>query len=85
MPTVSTERPSTRRKFGQTDDGEPIKKKDKEVPSDLKRKNHLYYVSQQLERAVFLLENINRSTSTIDEYISLMTKNQITTPKPIGS
>lgn len=85
MPTVSTERPSTRRKFGQTDDGEPIKKKDKEVPSELKRKNHLYYVSQQLERAVFLLENINRSTSTIDEYISLMTKNQITTPKPIGS
>ncbi len=85
MPEVKTERP---RNYGSVagmgPDGKPIKKeKEKALTAEQKKKNEIYYVSQQLEKVVKLLQSIDRSTSTIDEFIAEQTKNKIMSPPPI--
>lgn len=84
MPSeVRTERPQRYgRMYGEDQEGEPIKKKKREKQlSPLEdRKNQILYVSQQLEKVVKLLQSIDRSTSTIDEFIAIQTKNKVMSP-----
>jgi hypothetical protein len=83
MPEVKTERPQRYgRMFGEDQEGESIKKKKKETQlSPLEnKKNQILYVSQQMEKVVKLLQSIDRSTSTIDEFIAIQTKNKVMSP-----
>lgn len=73
------------RQFGQTDDGEPIKSKKITLNPIEKKKNEISYVSEQLEKVVKILKNIDRSTSTIDEYIADSTGNRIVAPPPMAT
>lgn len=73
------------RQFGQTDDGEPIKSKKITLNPMEKKKNEISYVSEQLEKVVKILKNIDRSTSTIDEYIAESTGNRIVAPPPMAT
>jgi len=80
---VKTERPeSYGRIAGMGSDGKP-KTKEKSISPELSKKNQIYYVSQQLEKVVKLLQSIDRSTSTIDEFIAEQTKDKIMSPPDI--
>ena len=56
---------------GKDSDGYSIydKKKEKGMDPMLEKKNHIYYVSQQLEKAVKLLASIESSSKSIDAFL----------------
>ena len=69
--------------------GEGLKKdrnedKDKKLPPELAKRNHIYYMSQKLDQVVDLLGKINVSTSTIDDFITLQTNGKIKSPTDIS-
>jgi hypothetical protein len=72
-----------KRSVGVGPDGQPIRKFGKSLDPNLEKKNQIYYVSQQLEKVVKLLASIDASTSTIDDFIALQTKNKLMAPPPI--
>ncbi len=80
---VKTIRPETSRLFGKNEEGMPIKGGKKSLSFEDQKKNEIVYVSKQLEKVVKILESIDRSTSTIDEYIADATGNKIVAPPPI--
>jgi len=83
---VKSERPKRLRTlYGDSPDERPGGKKEKKkvLSGELQKKNEIYYVSQQLEKVVKLLQSIDRSTSTIDEFIALQTGNKIMSPPPL--
>ena len=58
--------------------------KDKKLPPELAKRNHIYYMSQKLDQVVDLLGKINVSTSTIDDFITLQTNGKIKSPTDIS-
>ena len=58
--------------------------KNKKLPPELAKRNHIFYVSQKLDQAVELLSKINVSTSTIDDFITLQTDGKIKSPTDIS-
>ena len=62
-----------------------VQVKQKPIPAEKERKNQIYYVSEQLEKMVRLLQAINASTSSIDDFIALTTKNKIMAAPPIAT
>jgi hypothetical protein len=59
---------STSRLFGKDEQGSSIKSKRSSGAED--KKNQISYVSNQLEKVVKILTNIDKTASTIDEYIA---------------
>jgi hypothetical protein len=59
---------STSRSYGKDEQGSSIKSKRSSGVED--KKNQISYVSNQLEKVVKILTNIDKTASTIDEYIA---------------
>jgi hypothetical protein len=80
---IETIKPQMGRQFGQTDGGKPIKESIRKMSTSDRKKNEISYVSEQLEKVVKILTSIDRSTSTIDEYIAEVTDNRLVVPPPL--
>lgn len=69
---------------GKDGEGRPRKEKKKlDLNFEDQKKNEILYVSKQLDKVVKILRSIDRSTSTIDEYIALQTAGDLMAPPPI--